>query len=195
MRLVAAVWRALRDPSGHWRAILPCQSTSAALFGSVALPLSAVAGVAVLIRSLLASSLLPGIVLGVGSVVLQLGCWLGLGLLLPALARQFKVELSNRDAFALATWALVPMWLAGVVLVVPEVGWMVTIWSRILLLIGSLYGLVIFYHGISALGAERPVRPPIVAAAGTATLVLYLVLSASLGLTSHLVLFLLSARA
>ncbi len=188
------LWRriadVLRAPTARLQDELAEPESPVALLTSVVLPLTAIRGLAVLVRSLFAGSVLAGLVLGAGNVVLQLGTWLGLGLVLPALARQFTVELSDRRAFALATLALTPMWLSGVLFLLPEDWFLAALWSRILAAAISLYGVAIFFRGLVVLDVPRQVRPALTAAAIGATAVLYLVLFAALGLTSNVILLL-----
>ncbi|MBI5511470.1 MAG: hypothetical protein HY903_22145 [Deltaproteobacteria bacterium] len=179
----------LLEPARFWRERHDRPQTPITLFVETALPLMMIRTAAVLLRSLLFGSLRPGLVLAVGSLALQLGAWLGLALVLPAIARQFYAELKDRDAHALATYASVPIWLAGVFYLLPEEAWPVLLWSRLLVLVVGLYGLYILACGFAALGIERKVVPGLVTAVGLAAVILYVVLSLLLAVTAHVVIF------
>jgi hypothetical protein len=189
------IWSALR----HTRAFLADRLANppppSALFVGTVTPLAAVRGVAVLLRSVIAGSLLPGLVLGLGSFVLQLGVWLGLGLVLPALARQFGEEIDDRRGFALATYASIPMWLAGTLYVVPEDFWVLFLWSRGLVAIVSLGGLFILHHGFAVLEIHRKVRGPLLLGLSIAYLTAYVLLSVLVGIAAHIVLYIVAPSA
>jgi hypothetical protein len=143
----------------------------------------------VLLRSILAGSPMTGIVLGLGSLALQLGAWLGLGLVLPAVARQFKAELPDPQAFVLATYTSIPLWLAGLLYVVPEDPWLVFLWSRGLVLLVALYGLALMQRGFAVLEINRKIRTPLLASMGVAYFLLYILLFVLVGVAAHVVLF------
>lgn len=155
-------------------------------------PLVAIRALAVAVRSLISGTLLPGIVLGTGTLALQIGAWFGLGLVMPAIGRQFHAEVSDRQSFAIATYASVPLWLAGILYVVPEDPWFLFIWSRAVALLIGLLGLVLLRRSFSTLGVERKMRTPLAIATGGAYLTLYVFLSIVLGVASHIVLFVLA---
>ena len=183
------IWAVLRDPRQFLAGALARPVAPQTLFVSTVTPLAAIRGVAVLLRSVFAGSLLPGAVLGLGSFVLQLGVWLGLGLVLPALARQFGEEIDDRQGFALATYASIPMWLAGALYVVPEDYWIMFVWSRGLALAISLVGLFIMHRGFAALEINRKVRAPLLLGLSIAYLTAYVSLSVLVGVAAHIVLY------
>ena len=179
----------LREPHHFLEEHLKDPDTAFVLFLQTALPLMTLRAAAVLLRSILFGALLPGIVLAIGSLALQIGVWLGLALVLPAIARQFHAEVKDRDAFALITFASVPMWLAGILFVAPEELWFFTIWSRLLVFAIALYGLYILARGLLLLGIDAKALPALLAATGVAFFTLYLPISLLLAFTAHLVLF------
>lgn len=189
------IWSVLRHPRAFLGERLAGPLAPSALFVGTVTPLAAVRGVAVVLRSVIAGSLLPGVVLGLGSFVLQLGVWLGLGLVLPALARQFGEEIDDRRGFALATYASVPMWLAGVLYVIPEDFWLLFLWSRGLVLVISLFGLYILHRGFSVLEINRKVRGPLLLGLSIAYLTTYVLLSVLVGVAAHVVLYVVAPAA
>src|SRR5687767_3664330 len=99
-----------------------------------ATPRAAVRPAAVFVQSLITGTAAAGWVLALGSYALQLGTWFGLGMVLPALARQFHTDLNDRQAFALVTYASLPFWFAGLLYAVPQEPALLLIWTRSLLL-------------------------------------------------------------
>jgi hypothetical protein len=190
--LVSDVMRSFRDPRGLLaeRLVEPAPAHAALLVAIT--PLAAIRPVAVLLRSLVEGAPLPGVVLGLGSFALQIGTWLGLALVLPALARQFEAEIDDKRAFALVTYASLPLWVAGVLFLIPEDPALVWVWSRLLAALVAAWGLVIMHRGLVQLGVRDEARMPLVGGFGVAALVLYLVLFVVFGITSHVVLFVLS---
>ena len=179
----------LKDPHRFLEEHLKESDTAFVLFVQVALPLMAIRAAAVLARSLFFGALLPGVVLATGSLALQIGVWLGLALVLPAIARQFHAEVRDRDAFALITFASVPMWLAGIFYVAPEELGFLTIWMRLLVFAVALYGVYILARGLLALGLDTKALPAILTATAVAFVTLYLPISLLLAFAAHLVLF------
>jgi len=151
-------------------------------------PLCALRALAVLLRSLLAGTPFVGLVLALGNFAMQVGAWLGLALVLPALARQFRVTLSEPVAFVLATYASVPLWLAGVFYVLPEDPWLVFVWSRAVVLAVALYGLIILDRGLLGLDLAGKLRSALVTGIAVASLTLYLLLFIVFGIASHILL-------
>jgi hypothetical protein len=105
------------------------------------------------------------------------------------LARQFGEEIDDRQAFALATYASIPMWLAGIFYVVPEDYWLLFLWSRGLVLVVAVFGLVIMHRGFAALEVNRKVRAPLLVGLSIAFLTGYGLLSVLVGVAAHIVLY------
>ncbi|MEE8408696.1 MAG: hypothetical protein V3T05_03745, partial [Myxococcota bacterium] len=160
--------------------------TPQSLLVRIVTPLVAVGALAVLVRSLIAGTVLPGVVLGIGTLALQIGAWLGLALVMPAIAHQFHAEVSDRHSFAIATYASVPLWIAGLLYIVPEDPWFIFIWSRALVLLIALLGLVLLRRSFSSLGVERKIRTPLAIATGGAYFTLYVFLSIVFGVVSNI---------
>ncbi len=185
----------LREPDGflalhlrHERPLLPQVLTWF-------LPPLLVRPAAVFARSAIMDAPDTATVLAASSFALLLGAWLGVGLVLPALARQFQTPLLERDALLLAGFASVPLWLAGALFVVPETSAIAFWWSRSLVLVLALYGAFIVHQALAVLGAREDARWPLTVAVAAAYVVIYAVLFVLVGLSSHAVLFILGARA
>jgi hypothetical protein len=183
------IWAALRAPRQVLAEPLQRPPSPQVLFVGTVTPLAAIRGVAVLLRSVVGGSFLPGVVLGLGHFVLQLGVWLGVGLVLPALARQFGQKLDDRQSFTLATYASIPIWLAGVFYVVPEDYWLALVWSRGLVFAISLAGLYVMQGGLAVLEVNRKARAPFLLSLAIAYLILYAILTLLIGIAANLVLY------
>ena len=154
-------------------------------------PWAAVRPAAVLLRSLVAGTPLAGFVLGLGSFALQVGTWLGLALVLPALARQFHADIGERQAFTLATYASIPLWLAGVLFVVPEEPDLLFVWSRLLVMLVATFSLYITRLSLAALGVERRQQLPLLGVIAAAAILIHGTLYVLLGVGSNVVLYVL----
>ncbi len=192
---VRALLHLLREPDGflalhlgHERPVMP---QVLAWF----VPAMLVRAAAVFLRSAIMDAPTTAMVLATGSFALLLGAWLGVGLVLPALGRQFQTPLLERDALLLAGFASVPLWLAGALFVVPETSPIAVWWSRSLVFVLALYGLFIVHRALAVLGARDDARWPLVAAIAATYAAIYLVLFVLIGVTSHAVLFLVGASA
>ena len=100
-----------------------------------------------------------------------------------------------RQGFALATYASIPMWLAGALYVVPEEYWLLFLWSRGLVLLVALFGLIIMHRGFAALEVNRKVRAPLLVGLSIAYLTAYVLLSVLVGVASHIVLYVIAPAA
>ena len=183
----------LKEPHRFLEEHLREPPTGFVLFVQVALPLMSIRAAAVLGRSVLFGSIFPGIVLAIGSFALQVGVWLGLALVLPAVARQFHAVVHDRDAFALATFASVPIWLAGLFYFAPEEMLFFSIWSRLLAFAVGSYGVYILARGLMVLGVDNKALPGVLTATVIAFVTMYLPLSLLLAFAAHLVLFIVGA--
>lgn len=154
-------------------------------------PLASIRAVAVLLRSVVVGSTVSGVVLGLGSFMLQIGTWFAVCLILPTLARQFNETVDERQAFALTTYASVPLWVAGLLYTVPEELSVVFVWSRLAVLLVALYGLYVMYVGLALVEIQQKARLPLLGTIALAYLIIYAVLFTLLGITSHIAIFLL----
>lgn len=189
--LVADLLALVRAPRGLLAERLRAPLSPRLLLVGTVLPLALVRPAAVLVRSIVTGHPVAGVVLGTGSVALQLGCWVALALALPPLAKQFGATIDERQGLLLATYASIPLWLAGVLYLVPEEPWSLFVWSRFLVSLAALYGLYLLTLGLEALAVNS--RRFIVGAATATYLMVYFVLFVLLGLGSHVALFVLGA--
>ncbi len=187
LRDIAAV---VTRPQGVLAANLDVPPTLSSQLWRLVLPAVAIRSLAVLLRSLLLDAPTTAVVLAVGSLALQVGTWAAVGLALPALARQFEVAVSDRQATLIVALASCPLWLAGPFFAVPETSELFFYWSRSLVLAVSLYGLYIAHRAFTLLGARAEARLPLTAMLGAIYVALYFVLFTLIGISSHLVLFL-----
>ncbi len=151
------------------------------------LPAAAIGGVAMFTQSLLLSAPFTGLARGAGSLALQVGTWLMIGLALPSLARQFQASISERHALLVVAFASMPLWLACVLYAVPDTVPFLYYWSRMLIIAMGAYGVYITDRALLQLGV-RELRLPLVASISVAYLALYVVLFTILGVSVHLVL-------
>jgi hypothetical protein len=159
------------------------------------LPPAAIGPVAVALRSVLLDLPTTALVLGLSSYALQIGTWLIVGLTVPSLARQFNATLTDRQGLLLLALASMPLWLAGAFYLVPHTLGFFFYWSRLLVASVALYGLYIVYRGLGIVEVDKSARLPLLMAMSGAYVAVYLVLFTLLGLSSHLVLYLLSGGA
>jgi hypothetical protein len=152
-------------------------------------PAAAVRAAAMVLQSLFLGAPLTGFVLGLGSLTLQIGTWLGVGLAVPPLARQFNVHLDERQGLLVTALASMPLWLAGALHAVPETAPFLYYWSRTLVLVVAAYGVYIAARAFTILGLAREARLPLLAGLSAAYVALYLVLFTLLGVSLHIVLF------
>ncbi len=184
-------WPLLRRPRVVLERLLATPRTASYLLVMVVAPLGALRPAAELIRSLLGAQPGVGIILAIGSFMLHGGTWLAVSLALPAIARQFSVQLDERRTAALVTYAMVPWWLVSVLYVVPESPLWLQLWSRFLVFLGALYGLRLLHIGAAIVQVPKAVRVPFVLATGIVAFCVYALLFLSLGLGASILLYIL----
>ena len=153
-------------------------------------PWAAIRPAAVFLKSLFTNAVGAGIILGLGSFALQVGTWLGLSLVVPAIARQCQVSIDERRGFALITYASLPFWLAGALFIIPEEPALLYIWSRSLLALVAVFCIYLLRQGLVALEVEASARMPLLGGIAAAAVLIYGVLSVMMGIMSHLLLIL-----
>lgn len=195
MRALRDIGTLLRWPDFFLRQHLATPPAPRELALGFVLPLAALQPGAVLIRSLMAGTPIVAVVLAIGSLALQLGTWWALALVLPTLVRQAGSSIDDHKAYAVASYALVPSWLAGLLHLVPVDASIIFFWSRLLFLVVSLSGLLIAHRSVMVLDLAPKTRVPVVAGLAIAGLTTYLLLFVVLGVSSHIVLYLFGARA
>jgi uncharacterized membrane protein len=142
------------SPDSAWTAIAGERAETAALITGYVLPLAGAAAVAQVIgMSLVGTSLgtlgtlrVPlGTALGTGLVSLALAAVMVvvISIVIDALAPTFKAEKNREQALKVAVYSATPVWLAGVLQIVPVLG--------VIGLIGALYALYLLYLGLPKL--------------------------------------------
>ncbi|HET6346695.1 MAG TPA: hypothetical protein VFH51_17305 [Myxococcota bacterium] len=155
----------------------------------VALPLILLRSWAILARAVVLREVVAGVVLAVGSLILQLGAWAGLGVLLPRLLHPFAIPLGERQAFTLATVICAPLWLAGILFAVPEEPVALFVITRLGVLVAASYGFVILARALEHLSSDPDARSPAFMAVAAAYVVLYGVLFTLVGLSATVILY------
>ncbi len=186
------IWALLRQTQAFLTDRLDDPDAPRTLIVTFVAPLAAINCIAVFVRSLIVESLLAGFILGIGTFALQLGVWLSLAIILPAIARQFHTTIEDDHSFALATYASVPMWLATILFVIPDDYWLVSLWARLAIFGVSTFGLFILQRGFVVLDVRPDVRTPLLVSIAVAYAAGYALLSMLVGLTAHILLYILT---
>lgn len=71
-----------------------------------------------------------------------------LGIIINALAPTFSSKQNQENAMKIAVFSMTPLWVAGIFYLIPFLGW--------LAILGSLYGIYLFYLGFSSSLMETP---------------------------------------
>lgn len=180
----------LAKPDVLFAAHLRAPPSPRRLFAELVAPLAAIRSLAELSSSLLVDEPFVGVVVGVSSFVLQIGAWLALTRLLPALAHQLRLELNHTQARLLATYASVPLWLAGVLYAVPEAPAATHQLSRVAVFLLALLGASIVHRGLRALGWDTPARSALTFGTGFTYTAIYGLLTFVLGVAASVILYL-----
>ncbi|OGA40532.1 MAG: hypothetical protein A3G24_18685 [Betaproteobacteria bacterium RIFCSPLOWO2_12_FULL_62_13] len=147
MNLVDRVKNILLQPKTEWAAIEPEQTDPKTLYTSYIVILALIPAVAGLIgASLFASRIGVGVILGAAIMqyVLTLVMVFVVAFIADALAPSFDGQKNLNQALKLTAYAMTAAWVAGVFAILPVLGWL-------LVLLGSLYSLYLFYLGVPAL--------------------------------------------
>lgn len=153
---------------------------------TVILPLIVIRPIAGFFASVMTGHPIAGMVLGTGGFVLQIGCLIGLALILPTVVRQFEGTLTETQSFLLAAYASMPLWLAGCLYLAPdELLWLFII-SRLAVVAAASYGIYLLHIGLEEL--QVPQRHLVLGATVGGYVTFYLVLWGLLGITSHIML-------
>lgn len=179
----------MRDPHELMHEKLRRPPVLQQLIVTTVLPLIVIRPIAVLLRSVAGGRPVAGMVLGVSHLVLQLGCLIGLAVMLPTVVRQFRGQLSDKASVILSTYASVPLWVAGCLYLAPEEPVWLMLISRAAVIAMAAYGIYLLLVGLEE--AEVQSRQVVTGAVVGAYVTLYLVLFALLGVTSHVMLFIL----
>lgn len=133
-------------PQTEWPKVAEEQATTGSIFTGYAMILAAIPAVATILASLVGGRM--GLTFGIGAALI--GYVIGLvvifiaSLIVNALATTFDGTKNPTNALKLVVYSMTPGWLAGIFNVIPLIGWVVA-------LIGSLYGIYLFYLGLAPL--------------------------------------------
>jgi hypothetical protein len=154
VNLVDRVKRICVAPNEEWPVIAQEPTPPATLITGYVLPLAGIAALAGFIGGSLVGYTVPfvgtyrvPIVAGLGGAILAVvmsvvGCVI-LGLIINALAPTFGAEKNTNQALKVAVYSYTPAWIAGILQIVPMLGF--------LAIIGGLYGLYLLYLGLPRL--------------------------------------------
>ncbi|MBC7792682.1 MAG: YIP1 family protein, partial [Clostridia bacterium] len=138
----------LRDPHELMHEKLRRPPVLQHLAVTLVLPLICIRPAAVLLRSVATGRPVAGVVLGMSHLVLQLGCLVGLAVVLPTIVRQFRGQLSDRASFVLSAYASVPLWIAGCLYLAPEESVWLLFASRAAVIAMATYGIYLLHVGL-----------------------------------------------
>ncbi|MEZ0314801.1 MAG: YIP1 family protein [Myxococcota bacterium] len=152
----------------------------------IILPLIIIRPIADFLASVMTGHPIAAMVLGTSGFVLQVGCLIGLALILPTVVRQFHGALTETQSFLLAAYASIPLWLAGCLYLAPDEFLWLFIISRLAVVAAASYGIYLLHVGLEEL--QVPSRHLVVGATVGGYVTLYLLLWGLLGVTSHIML-------
>jgi hypothetical protein len=132
------------SPQTEWPKIAEEQTTVGSIFTGYVVILALIPAIATIIASLVMGRM--GLMFGVGAAVISYVIGLVViyiaSLIVNALAPTFDGTKNPVNAMKVVAYSMTPGWLAGVFNVIPLVGWIVA-------LIGAIYGIYVFYLGLS----------------------------------------------
>ena len=177
----------LKAPRREWDVIAGEQTDAATLYKNYIIPLAAIPpvaqyigmaaiGISVLglrVRYPIVSGLVHAIVAYVLALV---GVYVA-ALVIDWLAPKFQSQKSVIQALKLVAYSMTPMWIAGILMLVPVLG--------MLAIIAGLYGIYIFYLGVTPLmktPADKVV--PYMVVSAVVIIVIQIVIGAVVGLAS-----------
>jgi signal transduction histidine kinase len=152
VNIVDRVKNILLTPKTEWDVIAAESTPQAQLIVGYVLPLAAISAVAAFLGSIVlfssfgvsAGFLLWGLVGLAIRIVMAVVMVFVVGFLIDALAVQFGGQKNFAQAFKVAVYSFTAAWVAGVLAIIPFLGWLLAI-------LGSLYGLYLLYLGLPKL--------------------------------------------
>jgi hypothetical protein len=153
MNLIQRAQNILIKPSQEWPVIKTEKTSVQQLFLGYAVPLAAIPAICQFIGWAVFSRWATGRMLGyaIVSYILTLAMVFGVGFVINALAANFGSKQSLEHAMALAVYSMTPMWVGGLLLLIPAY----FIYAWVMWLFG-LYGLYILYLGFAAPVMDTP---------------------------------------
>lgn len=154
MGLVERAKNICLKPKSEWSEIAGETTASGTLIVNYVLPFAAISAVAGLIGGSIVGHTLPfigtyrvplitGIVLAIYRFVMAVVGVFVLSLIINALAPRFGGQKNPQQALKVAAYSYTPAWLAGVLMILPGLGFLV--------LLGALFGLYLLYLGLPRL--------------------------------------------
>jgi hypothetical protein len=138
-------------PKQEWDAIAGEPTSTADLLKNYALPLAAIGAVAGFIGNTFVGRNAPiasGLVGAILSLAMSIGAVYALALIVDAFAPKFGGQKSAAQALKVAVYSATPLWVAGVLAVIPGLGRLV--W------LAFFYGLYVLYLGLQRLMKAPP---------------------------------------
>jgi hypothetical protein len=159
MDIVSRVQGILLKPKEEWVKIKEEKIPFNQLFTSYAMILAAIPAVANLIGLALIGRNVPfvgwyrigmgtALLYGIVSYVFNLAVVYALGIIINALAPTFSSKADMNNAMKLAVFSMTPVWVAGILHIIPFLGW--------LAFLAGLYGFYILYLGFTAPLMDTP---------------------------------------
>ena len=159
MRLVDRAKNIIVTPKTEWEAIAADPTPTKDIIVGYVLPLAGLAAVAAFIGISLIGQSLPfvghfrmgigwGLALAIYNVVMAVVFVYVVGFIIDALAPTFGAQKNMTQAVKIAAYSYTPVWLVGLLAIIPALG--------MLTIIGALYGLYLLYLGLPRLMKNSP---------------------------------------
>jgi hypothetical protein len=159
MDIVDRVQQIILKPKEEWLKIKEEKTTLAELFTSYAMILLAIPAIAQFIGNSLVGQKIPfagwyrmgigtGLLYAILFYVFSLVSVYVFGIVINALAPTFSSKSDATNAMKLAVYSMTPVWVAGVLYIVPFLGWLV--------ILAGLYGIYILYLGYACPMMDTP---------------------------------------
>ena len=160
----------LTKPADEWRTIAAEPATVEGLMRDYAAPLAAVPAIAQFI-GFIRFSIVTGFVYAVVSWVFALaGAWIA-AVVIEKLAPTFQSKGNTAQALKLVVYSMTPVWIAGVLNLVPAL--------VVLIIIAALYAVYLFYLGLPPVMSTPPDKTiPYMVVSAVVIIVVSIVLSA-----------------
>ena len=167
MNLIQRAQNIVLNPKAEWSIIAEEKSDTVELFKNYIIPLSAIPAVAGFIGMSVIGFSVPflgtvrmSMLAGITSLIMHfvfglVGIYL-FSLIIDALAPKFDAEKNPGQALKLAAYSFTPVWVAGVLLILPSLG--------MLVLLAALYSIYLFFIGLPVLMKSPQDKTPAYAA-------------------------------
>lgn len=156
-------------------------------FARLVVPLALVRPLAIILRSWAQSAFVPGLVMAIAALCLQVLSWACFGWALVGLTRLWGYKTTERQAFALSTAVSAPLWLGGVLYLVPEEPPVLFAVCRLLVLLCGAWGVVMLaYAPFAGTGQIATKRAALVALASATYAIIYTLFFVTTGLLATL---------